>query len=91
MESNVIKLKPPMVFTADDAAAVIAALDDVLASLPVLHVPGAVVGVTTGDDPTTPLANAAAAFYALHPELAVRPLPPAAVAAVAADDGKHLA
>lgn len=75
MESNVIKLKPPMVFTSDDAAAVIAALDDVLTTLPALHVPGTVVGITTGDDPHTALADAAAAFYGRHPELAVRPLP----------------
>lgn len=71
MEGNVIKMKPPMVFSEGDAVRVIAALDACMAALAAdMAAKGVVTGETTGEG-TGSLVAAAAAFYAAHPELAV--------------------
>ena len=87
MESNVIKLKPPMTFSQDDARRVCAELRVACAALMAGCIErGVIVGETAGDDAATRLVDAAAAFYAAHPELVPVPLPAAATTTHAANN-----
>lgn len=76
MDSNVIKLKPPMTFSIHDAERVVAALGEAMGALAdALASRGVVVGATSGDGPGVLLAALAAEYYRTTPELAPRPVP----------------
>ena len=75
MENNVIKMKPPMTFSSEDAQRVVREIrSECSAILAECTARGVVTGVTAGHDASVSLVDAAAAFYAAHPELVPVPL-----------------